>query len=232
MSTVRNHLLSLSLSVSLALCLVQFVCPTLARAQADTGQIAGRVTDSSGAVVAGGTVTVKNAGTNAVRTTRTSAEGTYLITGLEPATYEVTVSSGSFRPFIANLEVTVGGHATLDAQLSISGTTTEVAVVAQGGAQVNTQTQELSQVVNQEQVSQLPSLSRNPYDFVAQAMSRLAMRPTAATLDPTIPTKMAPTRRAASATASMDNGPAALRCCWMAWRISPSLSMGSECMCR
>jgi Carboxypeptidase regulatory-like domain/TonB dependent receptor len=169
MSTLRNRLLSLSLSISFALCLVQFVSPTRARAQANTGQIAGRITDTSGAVIVGGTITVKNVGTNAVRSAKTSAEGTYLLTGLEPATYEVTVSSGSFKPFVANLEVTVGGHATLDAELSIGGTTSEVAVIAQGGAQVNTQTQELSQVVNQEQVSQLPSLSRNPYDFVALA---------------------------------------------------------------
>jgi hypothetical protein len=169
MRTLRNSLRTLTLSALF----LSFPClmlhPVQAHAQADTGQIAGRVTDSSGAVVAGGTVTVKNTGTNAERTAQTSANGTYLLTGLEPATYQVTVSSGSFKPFVANLEVTVGGHATLDAELSIGGTTTEVAVVAQGGAQVNTQTQELSQVVSQQQVSQLPSLSRNPYDFVALA---------------------------------------------------------------
>jgi hypothetical protein len=39
-------------------------------------------------------------------------------------------------------------------------------VVAEGGVEVNTQTQELSQVVDTEQLAQLPSLTRNPYDFV------------------------------------------------------------------
>jgi hypothetical protein len=169
MRTLRNSLRTLTLGAFLLSCPGLVLHPVQAHAQADTGQVAGRVTDSSGAVIAGSTVTVKNTGTNAERSTQTSANGTYLVTGLEPATYQVTVNSGSFKPYVANVEVTVGGHVTLDAELSIGGTTTEVAVVAQGGAQVNTQTQELSQVVSQEQVSQMPSLSRNPYDFVSLA---------------------------------------------------------------
>jgi hypothetical protein len=167
MRLLRKYLGMLALSVSLISGVAAFVQPPMARAQVNTGQIAGRVTDSTGALIADGLVTVKNVGTNAVRTTRTSTTGTYQITGLDPATYQVTVSSSSFKPFVAQLEVTVGGHITLDAQLSVDSATTEVAVVAQGGVQVNTQTQELSQVVDAQQLSQLPSLTRNPYDFVA-----------------------------------------------------------------
>ena len=58
---------------------------------------------------------------------------------------------------------------TLDAKLSVSAATTEVQVVGEGGAQVNTQTQEMSQVVDTQQLANLPSLTRNPYDFVALA---------------------------------------------------------------
>lgn len=43
---------------------------------------------------------------------------------------------------------------------------TEVQVLAEGGAAANTQTQELSQFVDTRQLAQLPSLTRNPYDFV------------------------------------------------------------------
>jgi hypothetical protein len=136
-------------------------------AQVESGQITGLVTDPSGAVIPGATVTVKNLGTNVVRVETTSSNGTYTVTGLEPATYQVTIQSSSFHPYEAKAEVTVGGHVTLDARLSVSSNTTQVEVVGEGGSQVNTQTQELSQVVNQQQVSQLPSLTRNPYDFVA-----------------------------------------------------------------
>jgi hypothetical protein len=136
-------------------------------AQVESGQIAGTVTDQSGAVVTGATVTVTNIATNAVRNAQSTSTGAYLITGLEPATYQVTVNSSSFKPFSAKVEVTVGGNVTLDAKLSVSSSTTEVQVVGEGGVQVNTQTQELSQVVNTQQLALLPSLTRNPYDFVA-----------------------------------------------------------------
>jgi hypothetical protein len=138
-----------------------------ASAQVETGQIAGSVTDPSGAVIPGATITVRNVATNEQRTSTSSAGGLYVVTGLEPATYEVSVTSGNFHPFTARAEVTVGSHVTVDAKLSVSAATTEVQVIAEGGAQVNTQSQELSQVVDTHQMLQLPSLTRNPYDFVA-----------------------------------------------------------------
>lgn len=144
-----------------------FLCGSFAAAQVETGQIAGTVMDQSGAVVPNAAVSVKNIGTNYVRTSVSSSTGSYLVTGLEPATYQVTVTSGSFKPYVAKVEVTVGSHVSLDAKLSVNTTVTEVEVVGEGGAQVNTQTQELSQVVDTKQMSQLPSLTRNPYDFVA-----------------------------------------------------------------
>ncbi len=137
--------------------------------QAETGTMAGTIKDPSGAVVPGATVTVTNKGTSAVRTVQTAADGGYTIPNLPPGIYGVTVTSPSFSPFNTQAEVTVSSHVTVDAQLSVSKETTTVEVVAEGGTAVNTQTQELSQVINTEQMSQLPSLTRNPYDFVAIA---------------------------------------------------------------
>jgi hypothetical protein len=102
----------------------------VARAQVTTGQIAGLVTDPSGAVVPGATVTVQNVGTNAKRSAKTSNAGEYLVTGLDPAIYQVTVSSSSFQPYTANVEVTVGGHVTVDAKLSLTSNSTVVEVMA------------------------------------------------------------------------------------------------------
>jgi hypothetical protein len=139
----------------------------VASAQVESGQIAGTVLDQSGAVITGAIVTVKNVATGAERSTLTSTTGAYLVSGLEPASYQITISSGNFKPFTGNAEVTVGGHTTVDAMLSVSSQTTEVQVVGEGGVAVNTQSQELSQVVDTLQLSHLPSLTRNPYDFVA-----------------------------------------------------------------
>ncbi|HEX4076873.1 MAG TPA: carboxypeptidase regulatory-like domain-containing protein [Candidatus Acidoferrales bacterium] len=135
--------------------------------QVETGTIVGTVTDSTGAVIPNATVTAQSVATGETRTVQSGTAGNYTIPGLTPGIYTVTVKSGSFQPFKSRAEVTVGGIVTLDAQLSLSGQTTTVEVVGAGGATVNTTTQELSQTINTEQLATLPSLTRNPYDFVA-----------------------------------------------------------------
>ncbi|MFL6436951.1 MAG: TonB-dependent receptor domain-containing protein [Terriglobales bacterium] len=136
-------------------------------AQVQSGNIVGTVRDASGAVVPSATVTVMNLGTQAKRTVQSGPAGAYTIAGLQPGQYEVRVSSGNFAPFRQQVEVTVGGSLTVDAALGVSGATTTVEVLAQNPAvDVNTQTQELSQVITSQQLAQLPSLTRNPYDFV------------------------------------------------------------------
>jgi hypothetical protein len=135
----------------------------------EAGDIAGTVTDPTGAVVPNATVTIRNLGTNAARSVTTSSSGGYVVTGLQPATYELTIRTSGFQPFTSRVEVTVAAKVTVDAKLSVTKETTSVEVTAEGGAQANTQTQELSQIVNATEVAQLPSLTRNPYDLVAIA---------------------------------------------------------------
>jgi hypothetical protein len=135
--------------------------------QGETGTIAGTVTDSTGAVIPGASVTAKSLSTSAERTVMSRTDGSYLLLELQPGLYDITVTSGNFAPFKARAEVTVGGKVSVDAQLAVSGTTQRVEVVGQGGAAVNTQSQELSQLVDSTQIDQLPSLNRNPYDLVS-----------------------------------------------------------------
>jgi hypothetical protein len=144
------------------------VFSSAARGQ-ETGQISGTVTDPTSAVVPNATVAIKHLGTNAIRTVTTSATGAYLVTGLQPATYELTITATGFHPYSTRVEVTVEGRVTVDTKLSVTQENTSVEVTAEGGTQANTQTQELSQIVNATQVEQMPSLTRNPYDFVALA---------------------------------------------------------------
>lgn len=133
----------------------------------DAAQLSGTVIDPSGAVVPSAVVTVKNLGTNATRDVTTNAQGSYTMPGLAPGQYEVSVPPTSgFGAFKARFEATVGGRQTVDMRLTAN-SSTSVEVQAETGVQVNSQTQELSQVVTAQQVSQLPSLTRNPYDFVA-----------------------------------------------------------------
>lgn len=138
--------------------------------QAETGQISGRVLDPNGAVVAGATVTVKSVGTGAERTTTTTDEGFYTVTNLQPGLYDITVQAPGFNPTTQRTQVTVGARNTVDFTLAVaavSGGTVEV--VAGSGLEVNTQTQELSTVVSENQIRQLPTVTRNPYDLVTLA---------------------------------------------------------------
>ena len=136
--------------------------------QAELGTIAGVARDSTGAVVANASVTIKNTATNSTRTTVTNNLGEYHVPQLTPGAYLVTVSKTGFQTYAATIEVAVGGHSTLDAQLAVGSGSTVIEVTAgTAGTEVNTQTQELSQLVDTQQMAQLPSLTRNPYDFVA-----------------------------------------------------------------
>src|ERR1700676_1419944 len=134
--------------------------------QVDTGSITGTVRDTSGAAVAGATVTAHNVNTSAERTVTSGDNGQYNITGVAPGIYELTGTSNGFAKFTSRVEVTVGAAVTVEPQLSVSNQTTTIEVVAAGGVEVNTQNQELSQIVNTQQMERLPSLTRNPYDFV------------------------------------------------------------------
>lgn len=140
---------------------------TFSLAQLETGQIAGTVTDPSGAVVSGAKVTALNMDTGLTRQSTTSGGGNYTIASLPPGNYEVSIDAQGFAPFKQKVTVTVAGRATTDAKLALSSATTTVEVSAETAAQVNTQDQTLSQVVTSTQIAALPSLTRNPYDFVA-----------------------------------------------------------------
>src|SRR6266536_1944314 len=143
------------------------VLVTSAAVAQESGQITGRVTDQQDRVVPGAAVTIKSAATSAERSTTTDDQGTYIVTGLQPGLYDVTVKSGAFAENTQRVEVTVGAKISLDSKLSTQAVAASVNVVAgSGGIEINTTDQQLSTVVSQAQVRELPTLTRNPYDLV------------------------------------------------------------------
>lgn len=136
--------------------------------QAETGVIAGTITDTSNAVVPGATVTVVSTTTGFTRSTTTASAGEYAITNLKPDTYTITVEHAGFQKYSRPVQVLVGSRNEVSAQLNVTGASTTVEVTAAGEtAAVNTETQTLSQVVTAQQITDLPTLTRNPYDLVA-----------------------------------------------------------------
>jgi len=135
--------------------------------QVEAGSISGTVRDATGAVISGATVTAKSLATGAERTATTGTIGQFSILALTPGTYQVTIASANFQTYRATVEVTVGSVSIADAKLQVGQSSAVIEVVGGAVTQVNTETQELSQLVSVQQLAQLPSLNRNPYDFVA-----------------------------------------------------------------
>ncbi len=137
-------------------------------AQTETGQIAGTITDATGAVVSGATVTVKSVNTGLTRDTTTNSSGLYTISGLKPDLYEVTVESAGFQKYARRQEVAVGSYNEVSAQLTL-GSTAETVEVSGSGQEVtvNTENQTLSETITAHDIEMLPtSPTRNPYTLV------------------------------------------------------------------
>jgi hypothetical protein len=135
--------------------------------QAETGTISGIITDPSNAVVPGATVTVVATTTGLTRTVTTGSRGEYSITNLPPTTYNLTVDHSGFQKYTRQVIVDVGSAMSVSAQLSVTGTSTTVEVsAASETAVVNTENQTLSQVITSQQITDLPTLTRDPYDLV------------------------------------------------------------------
>ena len=136
--------------------------------QAESGTITGTVTDQSNAVVPGATVTVVATTTGLTRTVTTASAGEYAITNLPPTTYTLTIEHSGFQKYSRQVEVAVGARQDVSAQLAVTGASTTVEVSASSEtAVVNTETQTLSQVITAQQITDLPTLTRDPYDLVA-----------------------------------------------------------------
>jgi len=153
-----------------------------ALAQTETGQISGKVTDQNGSLVSNASVTIKSASTGAIRSATTSAEGFFIVTNLQPGVYDLTVKSSGFGDKVTQVNVTVGSKVSVDMTLAVTAISAGVVdVVASDGVEVNTTNQELSSVVSGKQITELPTLTRNPYDL-ALISGNIAQDPSGATM--------------------------------------------------
>lgn len=130
------------------------------------GNISGTVTDASGAAVPNASVTIINTDTGVSRDITTNSKGDYLVQFLQPGHYEVIATGSGFgKVDRKNLVVNVGQTLTVDAALAAAGTSTEVQVTSEMPI-LDTEKTEVSQVVDQTLINNLPVNSRNWSSFV------------------------------------------------------------------
>ena len=102
----------LSSCIWMATALLLIFLPSLsAHAQYENGSIVGTIHDSTGAAVAGATVTVTNTATNSVATVTTGASGDYEVPSVRVGIYTIKASAPGFSDAAAeNITVSVGGR--------------------------------------------------------------------------------------------------------------------------
>jgi len=101
---------------------------SLLLAQTITGTISGDVTDSTGAVVPGATITALNLGTAETRTATTTATGSYRLPDLAIGKYRLTASAQGFKNIVRTAEVATGAVTHADFALQIGQQTETVEV--------------------------------------------------------------------------------------------------------
>ena len=132
-----------------------------ANAQLSTAAINGTVRDTTGAVVPGAQVTLRETSTDAVRTTQSNSVGNYAFIAVQPGRYTLQVVKTGFstaqqNPFVLEVNQT----ATFNFSLAVGSQVQQVTVAA-ASAQLETSTANLGTVISQTEVNSLPLNGRN-----------------------------------------------------------------------
>ncbi len=130
-------------------------------AQISTAQLNGKVTDTSGAVLPGATVTVTQTDTGAMRSVVTEADGSYTISNLSPGPYRLEVMLQGFRTYAqTGIVLQVAATPTINVQLALGDLQETVTVQAEAPL-VDVKSAGVSDVVESQRIVELPLQGRD-----------------------------------------------------------------------
>lgn len=154
------HTRSNAARAALALMLSVFLAgPALA--QSFRGSVLGTVSDESGAVVAGATVTAKSVATGVTRSTVTDESGDFAIAELPVGVYEISVQREGFQTaLVQDIEVAVSGERRVDVALKPGAVTEQVEVTAEVPL-VETTTNVLGGTISSNEIQNMPVNGRD-----------------------------------------------------------------------
>ena len=149
-------------SLTLAcLSVLAFPVAPILHAQVATGDILGKVTDTTGALIPGATVRVENVGTHQIRTFQSETNGEYVFSLLQPGTYEVTVTSPNYKTFdAANVVVLASDRIRIDATLQVGAVNERVEVTATPSA-LQTDSTTVGSTITEKTLVDVPLNGRN-----------------------------------------------------------------------
>lgn len=143
---------------------------SLGLAQGTTSRITGSVTDTSGAPVAGASVTLKHEGTGSTLKSQTSDGGTYVFDLIQAGSYEITIEKAGFKKYVsAHNAAQVNQPTTVNASLQV-GDVSAIVTVTNAAEQVQTSTSgNVGSTIDQKTLESLPIVGlrgRNPLDLL------------------------------------------------------------------
>ena len=125
-------------------------------AQGITGTITGTVSDPSGAVIGGASVTVRQTATNEARSVVTSDAGTYTVTQLQPGAYTVKVEKAGFKVAEQKgITLVIDQVALINIQLTV-GSQAESVEVTSTGPVIQTEDSSVGQVIDAQAIQNTP----------------------------------------------------------------------------
>ncbi len=132
-----------------------------------TGTIIGTVTDPTGAVIPGATVTVTDTGSKTKFTTVSNKDGHFVLPNIPPGSYNVTAGKTGFSTdSIPGLTISVGTQTTANFKMAVGAESTTVEVQA-SNADLQTMNASVSQTVDPVMVNSLPAINRDVSQFAA-----------------------------------------------------------------
>jgi len=136
--------------------LLVFMTPTVGAQQVNVAQVAGQISDNTGAVVPGATIRMIETQRGVVHTATTDSQGHYVLPGLPVGPYRLEVQKESFKTFVQEgIVLQVNDHVTLNGLLQ-AGAVSQVVEVTAGTAMVQTETSSVSNVVDSRRIVDLP----------------------------------------------------------------------------
>jgi hypothetical protein len=161
----RGITVSLFATIFLPLLLLSLAAMPLFAQSTSTGTIAGIVSDSTGAVVNNATVTLTDKATKAARSVTTNESGRYVLTNVDPGSYELSASKQGFATTKTQTQVTVGAAIAMNLALQVGGSNVVVEVTA-AGTELQTMNATVGNTVTAVALDNLPSLNRDVSTFV------------------------------------------------------------------
>ena len=139
--------------------------------------LGGTVSDATGAVMNGVTVTARNVNTGIVSTNQSNDTGNYNFPSLQPGQYTVTATMSGFQTSTyTNLNLGQGENVRQNFTLQIASATTSIEVVEEAPTISSTTTASVGAVLSERAVATLPILNRNVLDLAATSPGVVTLR--------------------------------------------------------